>query len=282
MVAAAPRNEPHVGKRLSEGTFTVDDAVLESHYAGLGLTPEPGIAVPSTVVSKPDNDYILEAGFPNRFGHLWVRQGWEFYRPLEAGATYRVRAEIRDIYPRRDRNVVHFETLLLDRRGALAARSQHHQSFLKAAAASGEVALRDPNEKPGAHRFEVPAGERFGGLERRITVVMCGTFFHGKANYHTDLEASKALGFENIVVGGRMTMAYAAHVLEERFGAAWTAGGHLDVKFTNPVWVDDVVTVNGVLTGPRSGAPERTGAFVWATRTDGTVVLVGEASVVGG
>ncbi len=279
MAAPAPLEEPFVGKVLTERTFTVDDTVVNSHWRGLSLDPHASGLLPSTLLSLPDNDYIHEAGYTNRFGHLWVRQGWAFFRPLEAGATYRVTGEIRDIYSRRDRNVVLYETKISDAQGNLAAASEHHQSFLKEAPSSEEVALRDPSKKPGAREFVVPAGDRFDGPERVISAEMCGEFFHGKANYHTDRDASKALGFKDIVVGGRMTMAYVAHMLETKFGATWQTSGRLDIKFTNPVWVDDTVTAHGVLTGPSANDPARTDAFVWVTRTDGTVVLVGNASV---
>ena len=125
----------------------------------------------------------------------------------------------------------------------------------------------------------VPPGERFGGLTRTITLEMCGKYFHGDANYHTNKEASAQLGFRDVVVGGRMTLAYAAHVLEERFGEAWWSSGRLNAKFTNPTWPNDTLTVHGVATGTMPDDPSRSGAFVWIAKADDTVVLVGEASV---
>ncbi|MBT6273296.1 MAG: MaoC family dehydratase [Chromatiales bacterium] len=235
--------------------------------------------MPSTLLSKPDNDYIQESAFSNRFGHLWMRQKWQFLAPLALGASYDVRGVIQDIYRRRDRNVVQYEARFVDSHGAVVAISEHHQSFLHEPDGALEVTLRDPGKKPGARKFEEPEGEPFGALERTLSVEMCGEFFHGKASYHTDANASKALGFKDIVIGGRMTMAYAAHVLEERFGPNWTAGGHMDVKFINPVWVNDTVTIHGVVTGALQGDPSRTGAFIWLTRQDGAIALICEASV---
>ena len=120
----------------------------------------------------------------------------------------------------------------------------------------GSVELRDPSKKPGARIFEVPEGEAFGGLERTISLEMCGQYFHGNASYHTDKAASEELGFRDVVVGGRMTMAYAAHILEERFGDAWFAGGRFDLKFTNPTWAGDTVVARGVVTGPDEEEPD--------------------------
>lgn len=125
----------------------------------------------------------------------------------------------------------------------------------------------------------MPQGVRFGGLERTISLEMCGQFFHGNANYHTDREASRELGFQDVVVGGRMTMGYVGHILEERFGEAWWRSGSFDLKFTNPVWPGDTITVNGVVTGPDPDDPERTAAFVWIAKADGTVVLIARAGV---
>lgn len=111
-------------------------------------------------------------------------------------------------------------------------------------------------------------------------------------NYHTNREESKKLGFGDVVVGGRMTMGYAAHILEERFGAVWWTSGRLDMKFTNPVWPNDTVIARGVMTGPlqdeqdeqdekdEKDEPERRGAFVWLTKPDETIVLIANASVV--
>ena len=59
--------DPYVGKRLPDATFNVDQRMLQSYHAGLGLQPRADGTVPSTIVSRPDNDYIApsayEAGF---------------------------------------------------------------------------------------------------------------------------------------------------------------------------------------------------------------------------
>ena len=73
-----------------------------------------------------------------------------------------------------------------------------------------------------------------------------------------------------------MTLAYAAHILEQWFGFAWWRSGRLAAKFTNPVWPADTITVRGV-EKPASG--DRAEAFVWITKADDTVVLVADASV---
>ena len=279
MAAEGAPQDPFVGRRLSPRTFVVDGSTLDDYYRGLRLEPPSGGRLPSTIASGPDNGYFDEIAFSNHVGHLWMRQQWTMSGPLAAGQRYEVGGEIRDIYTRRDRSVVQYRVELTDPAGQHVLQTEHHQSFLRDRGHEGAVTFREPKAKPGARTFEMPEGESFGGLERTISLEMCGEFFHGNANYHTDRESSQALGFRDVVVGGRMTMAYAAHILEERFGAAWWQNGRFDLKFTNPVWANDTVVARGVVTGPDAASPGRTAAFVWLSKPDDTVVLVANASV---
>ncbi len=272
--------DPQIGKALTERSFEIDATALEDYYNGLALLPQSNELVPTMLAGSPDNEYFDEIAFSNHRGHLWMRQEFEFFAPLEVDKRYAVSGKICDIYTRRDRSVVQYEVELHEAGGQLMLRSQHHQSFLRNREASGAVQFRDPGKKPGANKFELPRGEPFGGLERKITLEMCGDFFHGNASYHTDRAASKELGFQDVVVGGRMTLAYAGQVLEEAFGAAWWSSGCLDLKFTNPTWPDDVLTTRGIMTGPEPDNSSRTGAFVWIEKSDGTTVLVANASAI--
>ena len=62
-----------------------------------------------------------------------------------------------------------------------------------------------------------------------------------------DRAASEDLGFEEVVVGGKMTLSYIGDMLDRNFGKNWYEGGNLDVKFTNIVWPGDKVTAHGVI-----------------------------------
>ncbi len=271
--------EPFVGKELSAQKFIVTDRLLADYHNGLALTRRADGKVPTLIASDAESAYFNEIAFSNHVGHLWMRQGWECFAPISSGTTYDTSGRIRDIYPHRDRSVVCYEVSVEDSDGGVLFRTHHHQSFLREKPAGGEVAFRDPSKKPGARRFAVPEGKEFGGLSRTITLEMCGEFFHGNANYHTDRRASKSLGFRDVVVGGRMTMAYAANILEDHFGDAWWQSGRIDLKFTNPTWPGDTITARGVATGAIDGDADRSGAFVWLSKDDDTVVLVAEASV---
>lgn len=271
-------SEPYIGKKLSETSFRVDDDLLTDFCTGLKLEHSAGDPIPVMVLTGVDNGYFREIAFPYQIGHLWMRQEWELYEPIQAEYSYRVSGEITDIYNKRDRQVVKYRVDLLDE-DSLIARTFHHQSFLRERVEGDSVELRDPSKKPGARKFIVPEGKRFGNFAKTITKEMCGVFFHGDANYHTDDEAAKELGFQRVVVGGRMTMAYAGTVLEDYFEDAWRTSGKLDLKFTNPCWCDDLVTVHGVELADQTDENRRQ-AFVWMEKTDGSIVYVAEASVV--
>ncbi|MCY4142272.1 MAG: MaoC family dehydratase [Gammaproteobacteria bacterium] len=272
-------SEPYVGKSLSEKTFVVTDGLLHDFYLGLDLPPLAAGLVPTAIVGEPDNSYFTEIAYPYQTGHLWLRQQLKLYMPMEKDITYEVNGSIEEIYTKRDRNVVHYGITVSDSDGTKMVESNHHQSFLAEAISGNSVEFRKPKDKPGARRFEVPQGQEFGGLHRKVTREMCGVFFHGDQNYHTSKSSAQQLGFDDVVVGGRMTLAYTSRVLEDFFGSHWWRSGELDLKFTNPVWCDDDLYVRGVVTGPHPTRTEALHCRVWIEKQDGTIALVADASV---
>ena len=200
------------------------------------------------------------------------------HAPAVPGETYRATSRILDIYEWRERTVVKQEVTVRSSDGEMMARGRHHQSYLLSQS-SGKVKLRNPKSKEGARRFTVPQGEVLAPIERTIDLEMCGTFFHGNANYHTDKEIAEALGFPDVVVGGRMTLSYIGDMMDKRFGRGWYQGGRLDVKFTNIVWPGDTVIARGVITDSvEQDGSDRADVAVWMEKEDGTVVIVGSAS----
>jgi acyl dehydratase len=270
--------EPTVGKVLPDLDFEVTEALLDDYAEGLALERlAPGGIVPSMVAGAADNFHGWSAFSQDR-GHLWMRQVWDLRAPLIPGASYVAHGRITDIYKRRDRTVVLTEMTLKDADGQVVVVSDHHQSFLLDEPVD-QVQFRDPNKKEGARKFIVPDGTPIEPLDTTITLEMCGQYFHGSKSYHTDLEASQALGFQQVVVGGRMTMSYMGHLVERHFGPSWWTSGRLDVKFTNPVWPNDHLTMKGVATGAMEDDPARDGAFAWIEKDDGTIVLIATASI---
>ena len=223
-------------------------------------------------------DMSTRMSFANAFGNLWLRQEWDYRKPLRPGAAYEASGRSIDIYERRDRTVILTETVLRDETGEIAVVQRHHQSFVLDQS-EGRVTLREPDKKEGAKRYALPQGEPFGPLERTITLEMCGAFFHGNRNYHTDKQASEELGFEDVVVGGKMTMSLIGELLDQRFGDAWKSSGKLLVKFANIVWPDEQVSVRGVLQGPNADDPSRRNLACWVEKDNGVIAVVAEGSV---
>ncbi len=273
-------SDPTIGKILDDRDFVVTDVMIDDHFDGLALDRaafDRGEApVPSMISGGADN-FHGQSAFKQDRGHLWMRQEWDLLSPLVRGDEYVASARIEDIYKRRDRTVVNTAMELKDAGGQVVIRSKHHQSFLLDEP-NPEVELRDPSKKEGARKFQVPDGTEVTPLDRVITLEMCGKYFHGSRSYHTDLEASKELGFQKVVVGGRLTMSYMGTLLEQHFGDAWWNGGKMDMKFTNPTWPDDHITVRGVATGPAEDDAAREAVFAWIEKDDGTIVAIADAS----
>ena len=273
-------HEPYAGKDLGEIPFICTPTMVEHYCEGLAVDQARYLspmfwerpAAPAMIVGEVDGGFD-GARFDNAFGNLWMRQEWAFHVPIFPNREYRRISSVADVYEWRGRSVVKQEVNLYEGE-ALVVRGIHHQSYLLGQS-SGKVALRDPKKKEGVRKFEVPDGEAIASVARNIDLEMCGVFFHGNRSYHTDKAASEELGFEEVVVGGKMTMSLIGEMLEQRFGRTFYEGGTLDVKFTNIVWPDDRVTAKGVITCQQDGQ-----AFisVWMEKDDGTVVIVGSAS----
>ena len=179
-------NVPYVGKRLSNGTFVVDAAVLADYYGGLELDPPTSGLLPSTIASGPDGDYFREIAFANQTGHLWMREVWALSAPMKAGTVYTVEGEIRDIYDRRNRVVVDYRVRLSDGAGRQVLETPPSpEASCATRGTPGMSSCAIPERSRARGRFDVPEGERFGGLERTISLEMCGQFFHGKRELPT-------------------------------------------------------------------------------------------------
>lgn len=270
-------DEPQAGIDLGTAQIAIDQQALSDYYDGLELAaPSSSSSAPSMIAANADLSTRMH--YRNDFGNLWLRQEWDFRQPLKPGAEYQASARSLDVYPRRDRSVILTETVLTDPQGEVAVVQRHHQSFVLHQS-EGEVTLRDPSKKEGARNYSRPEGEPFGPLSRSITLEMCGAFFHGNRNYHTDKQASAELGFSDVVVGGKMTMSLIGELLDQRFGDAWKSSGNLLVKFANIVWPDETVSVHGVLQGANADDPSRRNIACWVEKGNGVTAVVAEGSL---
>lgn len=280
-------NEVYAGKDLGTLDVTITEEMVQHYMHGLGelnpwytsASPFGGPVAPALIfeaVSSRFKGWYLD----NLFGNLWMRQEWTIHAPVRVGQTLHCAARVADCYRKRDRDVVAQEVWLRDDAGQLVAHGIHHQSFL-AEQTDGEVALRPAQAKEGAQKHADPTGEPLSlELKKAFTADMCDQFFHANRNYHNDKEESKKLGFQDVVIGGRMTLACISELLTRHFGRGWYLGGHLDVKFTNVLWLNEPCTTRGVITGHSLDSGQQYAEVaVFCEKADGTKVIVGTARV---
>ena len=275
-------DEAFVGKELEPRLFEISKKTVNDYFEGLkvdrsvyeNIGSEDKLVTPSMVII--DAESISGASFRNNFGNLWMRQEVDFHAPLPTEERLNVSSKVLDIYEWRNRTIVLQESEIFNEKKELLGAMRHHQSYLLDQN-SGKVALRKPSEKEGVRKFDVPKGELLEPVSSEIDLEMCGTFFHGNKNYHTDKRASEELGFEEVVVGGKMTISYIGDMLDRTFGERWYNGGKLDVKFTNIVWPGDRVTARGVIADESDSSEGSTEVRVWMEKEDGTVTILGNA-----
>jgi acyl dehydratase len=221
----------------------------------------------------------------NLFGNLHARQDWEIFEPIPIGARLRTRSTIIDRYHKRGRDYVVNETDLLDAESLmLYTRGRTHQSFLppkgeKATGDGGFVVDERTAARKSAPASAAPSGEPIGSTTKRVDQRRCWMFSGPGANYHTDHQKAKELGFPAIVVQGMMTTCFAAQLMLDHFGEGFLRGGRMSLKLTNVVWVDDELTARGWLRERQTeGTRTRASCDIQVAKADGTLVLVGDAS----
>lgn len=95
------------------------------------------------------------------------------------------------------------------------------------------------------------------------------TLYSGPGNIHSDLNVAKRTGLDATIAQGMMTLAYASELMTRVCGPVWLDSGEIAVKFTKPVFADDVVTVRA--------EPSDDGYDVIATNQNGETLMIGTA-----
>ena len=277
--------QAYAGKQLGSREFVATGAALNDFCGGLAIDPSWYVEhspyatpiAPSMIVNAVDGGFPGD-GYGNNLGTLWIRQQWDLMGAVIPGVKYTATGQVVDMYEHRNRIVKNQEVSVWSPDGVHVARGRHHQSY-SLDQTSGKVELRDPNTKESNRSFPTPNGEHLEAIDRIITPEMCNTFYGGNTNFHTDQAAARALGFEDVIVSGRITMSYIGVIMERRFGAGWYEGGRMDIKFTNVLFLNERVIARGVVTDTiEENGLGRAHVAVWVEKEDGTVVIVGTAS----
>jgi len=163
-------------------------------------------------------------------------------------------------------------------------RGRTYQSFLpekKDGEAGFVVDEKTAAKKAPRPPFPTAQGPDLASVEKVIDDRRCWMFSGPGRNYHTDREEAKKLGFPNIVVQGMMSTCFVSQVMQDHFGMGWLEGGRMSVKLTNVLWVDETVRAHAKIRDEvTEGTKKRVFCDVWVEKTDGTRVILGEASAV--
>ena len=273
-------SEVHVGQDCGGRTVAVGAADVARYRDGTD-SHDLGDRTPDLLYhSEVYRD--LSWYLPNLIGNLHARQEWELFAPIGVADTVRSRSTVVERYRKRNRDYVVNEVLWTTAEGRWLQRSRTHQSFLAEVPADELVVDRD-REHRSDRRFALPEGpgETLGTRTRTITPAMCVAFSGPGRNYHTDREMAQALGFPDIVVQGMMSVCFVADAVAARYGDGWHAGGKLDLRLVNVVWVNDAITAHGkVREVVPEGSRRRAILDVWCQKADGTVTVIGTASAI--
>jgi acyl dehydratase len=276
----------HVGRHCGSNEYDVTPEVVA--FYGDALDDHHALyehQAPPLLHHSECYRFVGEWYLKNLFGNLHAQQDWELFAPIPVGSRIRTRSTIVDRYHKRGRDYVVNETDVASADdGRLLVRGRTHQSFLPPKDEAGAGFVVDEataREKAGRSRppFPTATGEELESFEHNIDQRRCWMFSGPGANYHTDVEQAKKLGFPRIVVQGMMSTCFISRLMLQRFGEGWMRGGRMSVKLTNVIWCDETVRVQGrVREHIREGTQERVHCDVWVDKPDETRALLGTAS----
>ena len=284
------KGEPaYVGRHCGSNVHDVTREVVAFYADALDdRSPAWAEVAPPLLHHSECYRFLGEWYLKNLFGNLHARQEWELFAPLAVGSRVRSRSTIIERYTKRGRDYVVNETDLVDASDdRLLVRGRTHQSFLPPKDESSEggfvVDEKTAGSKGPRAPFPTATGPDLPPVKKTVDQRRCWMFSGPGKNYHTDREAAKQLGFPNIVVQGMMSTCFVSQVMHDHFGAGWLAGGKMDVRLTNVLWVDDTVTAHAkVREETREGVMTRVHCDVWVEKDDASRVLLGTASAVRG
>lgn len=277
-----------VGRHCGSNEYDVE-AGLTSFYAdALGEHVDRARAyAPPLLFHSECYEFLGEWYLKNLFGNLHAQQDWWMFAPIEIGTRIRTRSTIIDRFHKRGRDYVVNETDYVNASdGRLLVRGRTFQSFLPPKETESDSGFVVDSDTAARKKLRAPfptaTGPDLASVEKHIDKRRCWMFSGPAANYHTDREAAQKLGFPTIVVQGMMSTCFVSEVMERHFGEGWLRGGHMSVKLTNVLWVDETVKTHARIRDEVSeGTQTRIVCDVWVDKDDGTRVLLGEASAIG-
>jgi acyl dehydratase len=279
----------HVGRHCGSNTYTIDPETVHFYQDALDdHHPIHERYAPPLLHHSECYKSLGEWYLANLFGNLHGQQDWELFAPIPIGSKIRTCATIIDRYSKRGRDWVVNETDLVSAEdadnGKLLVRGRTYQSFLPAQDSDTNAFVVDEqsaSKKAPRPAFPTATGPDLASVTKLIDERRCWMFSGPGKNYHTDRDEAKKLGFPSIVVQGMMSTCFISQVMQNHFELGWLQGGRMSVKLTNVLWVDETVVAHArVRDESREGSQTRVHCDVWVEKTDGTRVILGDASAV--
>jgi acyl dehydratase len=255
-------DENPFGRRIGQAAVLADD-VLKVFFAGY------------------DHDTVVG---------LHVEEQLWFDNPVFVGEWVTLTGRYVDKYIKRGDGHVVLESQALgtDGRSLIRHRGIEIMRISDGHGAGGGRAERSEDHVTGAYdralaeasaaRVDLPPGTPVVPIVKRVTQEQMAVFTaRGSAHrgLHNDLEIARRVGLQTPIAQGQMQACYTAELLTRFFGASFYTSGWLRLKFLNPVFPNDVLTVRGVVTGMKG---RRLELEVWVSNEAGKLTAAGWAS----
>ncbi len=293
----------HAGARLQPLSFTLDAEVVDEYARLLGAElawyhAPPGGGGPVAPATAPALFLLalLYRTFPPVQGLVLTHAAFEFLQPWAPGMSITGKGEIMETSERRGRQYVSWQAEFGDdATGRLLTRARNTFTLPQREHQATTPEMRRPGPEPAGGvpvtplRLKQPTGAILPGLrlevEQGIAISQALIDWYGRLNgdhdvVHYDAPYAAALGYRAPIDHGLMHAAYVSELLCQAFGMRWLAGGRYALKWTAPVYPDDVLYPIAQVGERNAGeAAGRLPLLVRCENAQGQPVLLGEAGV---
>jgi acyl dehydratase len=129
---------------------------------------------------------------------------------------------------------------------------------------------------------ELHVGDRLPTFTRHVTMEKMIEFekvvWDRGQNSHTDAEIAQRDGLSKPLASGQNQMAFLHELMERNFGDSWVYGGKISVRYIHPVYPEDVITPNAIVTEiTGQGGRSTVQLEIWCENQNGQKTAAGKA-----
>ena len=228
---------------------------------------------------------------------LHAKEEFRLYKPIRIGQRVTLKGRVADKYIKRDRQWVVYESEALAEDGhplmwARAVEMLGMQPGLKIGAGTATAPSSGGSSRKSAAcaadlpvatraHLDVPIGSPLPSLTKRPDRKQMWVFSAREGrwdNMHTDRTTATSIGLEDIIGQGLMTTGYLSELCANFFGPAWFSSAWVLNAFLKPVYIDDTLSVKGVVSNRLEEADgPRLEVEFWCENQHGDTVTAGRA-----